>query len=703
MLDVEQVKKLFLLYNYKIERLEKEYLVFSYSNPYDAVEIVPILGMEKQEIERIQSEFQEAGYAVKVNNCKNIEEIENYLFNLFFHVEASNKRNRQKYSNYVDKIMEPYNRRIKQVPSAELKKYEYINISYLLEENFMLQPTSIPLIDSLQKDIAAMDARLLIVEAAAGFGKTSTVYELLDRLSIPKVNIRPFLMELSKDRSASTFRYLLLSQIEENFDITLKANVVIHNIQKGRIPLILDGFDELLSKDLDNGNSNPDFKEVESMLYTIVSLLKDHAKIVLTTRKTAIFSGETFYEWYLKHSVNQSFSVSRYQLQEPSAQEWLPKQRLESLVSETLRALENPVLLGYLRYIDDSNFSKIQKTNSLVNSYFDFLLRREIERQNLPFSVREQLDIFEKLSLYFAGFDISSDSRENVKGAIAELAAKEIINNVSIQHDESTLTNALTNHALLDRKENGNIGFINDFIFINLLSISIKDINDSYVIFFQNEISYSLLEKIIFSASTWNTKNRELLYKALLEKCKLNSILKFWADVKLTDRVNDTLLGISLEGNFIKSVYFGIDDVLITKCTFSNISFLGCYFNFNNISECTFINCSFDHDCEKDGISSECEFYNCEDKQNKIVEVIDEAKEVDCIPTIDNFDKSILAKYFQVDNRSRRMRMISKIREEYDFKVFKKHFSALVKNKYIFINGDKSFITDLGVSYYITL
>lgn len=84
MLDIEQVKKLFLLYNYKIERLEKEYLVFSYSNPYDAVEVVPILGLEKQEIERIQSEFQEAGYAVKINNCKNIEEIENYLFNLFF-------------------------------------------------------------------------------------------------------------------------------------------------------------------------------------------------------------------------------------------------------------------------------------------------------------------------------------------------------------------------------------------------------------------------------------------------------------------------------------------------------------------------------------------------------------------------------------------------------------------------------------------
>lgn len=85
---------------------------------------------------------------------------------------------------------------------------------------------------------------------------------------------------------------------------------------------------------------------------------------------------------------------------------------------DILRSLENPVLLGYLRYIDDSNFENIKSTNSLVNSYFDFLLRREIERQDLPFSVDEQLVIFEKLSLYFAGFDISSDSRENIGAGV---------------------------------------------------------------------------------------------------------------------------------------------------------------------------------------------------------------------------------------------------------------------------------------------
>ena len=98
-----------------------------------------------------------------------------------------------------------------------------------------------------------------------------------------------------------------------------------------------------------------------------------------------------------------------------------------------------------------------------------------------------------------------------------------------------------------------------------------------------------------------------------------------------------------------------------------------------------------------------CDFYNCDDQANIIEEPVNEFQEHDTISIIENFDKSILAKYFQVVYRSRNMRMISNIREEYDFKVFKKHFGALVKNKYIIINGDKSFITDLGVSYYTTL
>ena len=112
------------------------------------------------------------------------------------------------------------------------------------------------------------------------------------------MDIRPIFMKLEKDRSANTFRYLLLTHIDRDFDIQLKNDIVIKNIKNGRIPIIIDGFDELLSKDLDEGKQDTAFGEVETMLSTIADLPTNRAKVVLTSRKTAIFSGPSFAEWY---------------------------------------------------------------------------------------------------------------------------------------------------------------------------------------------------------------------------------------------------------------------------------------------------------------------------------------------------------------------------------------------------------------------
>lgn len=36
------------------------------------------------------------------------------------------------------------------------------------------------------------------------------------------------------------------------------ATIVMHNIKEGRIPLIIDGFDELLNEDIDKANAAGD-------------------------------------------------------------------------------------------------------------------------------------------------------------------------------------------------------------------------------------------------------------------------------------------------------------------------------------------------------------------------------------------------------------------------------------------------------------
>ena len=60
-----------------------------------------------------------------------------------------------------------------------------------------------------------------------------------------------------------------------------------------------------------------------------------------------------------------------------------------------------------------------------------------------------------------------------------------------------------------------------------------------------------------------------------------------------------------------------------------------------------------------------------------------------------------MRKYLKVDNRTRRMKMISKIREDFfdNSKDFHKCFERLVSSKLLCCNGDKSFLTDEGFAY----
>ena len=63
--------------------------------------------------------------------------------------------------------------------------------------------------------------------------------------------------------------------------------------------MIIDGFDELLSKshdDVQSDLSDSDEKTAQTMLSTIAQLLEEKscAKIVLTSRKSSIFAGKLF-------------------------------------------------------------------------------------------------------------------------------------------------------------------------------------------------------------------------------------------------------------------------------------------------------------------------------------------------------------------------------------------------------------------------
>ena len=185
--------------------------------------------------------------------------------------------------------------------------------------------------------------------------------------------------ELSRNREAKLFKYVLWSEIENEYQSSISNALVTYNIKSGRIPLIIDGFDELLTKNLDSGglDLSDDFEQVETMLSTIGDLLQGNAKVILTSRKTAIFAGSEFYEWTEKY--NHKFEVVRFLLERPNVKQWLRADRYNIIKSNNipLDYIANPVLLTYLRNVGEEEFSAlIEIPEKITQKYFEYKSRR---------------------------------------------------------------------------------------------------------------------------------------------------------------------------------------------------------------------------------------------------------------------------------------------------------------------------------------
>ena len=444
------------------------------------------------------------------------------------------------------------------------------------------------------------------------------------------------------------------------------------------------------------------------MLSTIADLLTDRAKVVLTSRKTAIFSGASFADWYAdqkeKHS---SFKLIRYQLDSPTVEQWLPKERRQNLPFQNPDSLANPVLLSYLRYCDYSSFCKsVKSPDELINSFFSFILSREMERQNLSLSPTEQRRIFRRLACIFGGYGITADSRAHVKEQIEEIAYDDIAKNLKPSQDVESVTNSLTNHALLDRKGFSNVGFINDFIFGLLLKDSIvKDRDIPIFHTFHQSTPNSYLAKSTWASSILEQKSKDEFWKCLKEECTLNSEQAFWADMLLKGETLTSVTSLYVSDCELRHMIVGNLEQPLVQCTFVNVKFVGCCFEERGLNHCYFISCEFE-DCnsmnEKNPLDyMTCEFYNSKswvkgylDAEIQQQDDSNEFKE-------ENLEVQILRKYLKVDNRTRRMKMISKVREDFKDcpKEFHKCFERLISSGRLLCNGDKSFLTDEGFGY----
>lgn len=702
-MDIERLKNVFILYEYKLLKETDDYIIFTEGHSmYPGVEIVCLTDNGVTATQTIKTEFASQGYAVRVCTPKEAEHIEDYLFDWFFRVKTTNNSIKERYKLYGDAVIQAYG-----LPEDSHKQYEYIDIPYVAEYDFLetVVGQKSGLIPAIKKDISSEGPRLIIVEAAAGFGKTSTAMELLMSYSDVEHNVRPFYMELYRDRQATLFKYLYLAQLHREFQVLMDDKIVEYNISQGRIPLIIDGFDELLSEDLDSGNTKRAKRKGETMLSTIADLLHDNAKIVLTTRKTAVLSGEEFLEWYQgRFGLESNVHLSRYILGQPMLDNWLTPWQIR-LLGDKINGITNPVLLGYLKYLNQSEFTKEAKSSSLIEGYVRRLLEREMERQGLTITVSEQKKIYEWLSVAFVYDDITSDTRANVKDYILLLCADIIQKHETISKDAQSIANTLTNHALLDRKGGGTIGFINDFVLGIFIGYAIVDETQPGLVDYYRNISTNFVEKLVSTAASTSKDNRESLWLQLNSNCKhITNDQWMMIDLKLMKRNMIKYENQYFDGMNVLNSEFGFQGAEIVGCHFVNFVFEDDTFNLKYIQGCTFINCVFNKATFKEKEFDTNDYFNCIADGKEIaayVETPEEEATQEGAKDELTLTLSLLAHYFQVDGKTRKMQMISKLKLDYnDNRTFKRIFSKLENKEYILVNGDKTFITNAGIQYY---
>jgi len=525
--------------------------------------------------EAVFQEFTAVGYACTVRDARSPESTEEDLFRGFFSVETTRGRLLDDYQRFTSSLVAPYG------PSA---RYEYIRAPYQIDGE---EGTKSPPLEVLER-ISSPEPTLFLIEAAAGFGKTCTAQEVVSLLAQNQERL-PLYAELSRNRQARIFRYILLDEIDRTFPL-LSSSLVQTEIRNGRIATILDGFDELLRKS-DEASS---FENKEPMLETVSELLTGRAKVIITTRRTVLFDGDEFHRWLDRHA--QDFRVIRIRIQEPRVADWLPRQRLDHLTSAGLRmeAMANPVLLSYLRCVDDQTFTAAtQNPGSIVESYFTYMLERERERQDLRMTKAVQSDVLTALARDMIEFGYTGEQRDYIVRFLLESQTKAIEEtriqySVSDKPSREEIANKLASHALLDRSSTdaNKIGFVNDFALGNYVAANIIGTPE----WISDDMRF--IDPAVRSFSPRGPDAREALFASLAHSLPFLDIrAQIEVTAELARRLPTELADGEAEGLELTSILIGatpVENFQFNECTFRS-----CELKRSGLSSVTFLNCRF--------------------------------------------------------------------------------------------------------------
>lgn len=590
------LKELYKLYGFHLEDEEENILTFSYSAGYFYnVEIILLDKSDKCQTEAkvIEKNYNDIGYNnVVVHYYESIQSVHDKMFNAFFHLQESRKRLQNEYIGFCEKKTEKL-----------LDEYTYIPCHYRDEKGEECND----LVTSIVKSAEKKEPKLTILEAAAGFGKTCTAYEILNTFLNNQKDKIPLFIELSKNRTARIFRHVLNDEIDRKFS-QLSSEIVLKEIKDGRIPLIIDGFDELIEKKEEGRKHNVE-EEIDerslTLLSTISQLLGDDSKawVLLTTRRSAIFTGDIFEEWILSH-LGKKCIVRCLQIQMPSLKEWIGSERYELIQKGDIdiEKLSNPVLLTFIKNTTKEEFEKMVKTSDMIlNKYFELLLERELQRQNLEFTKDELHKVMECLAAEFARYDVTSETIETIQDLLRDILKENLLHYRSdytkkYLTEEGMLTEdefvkRVSHNYLLDRiSANSNqISFINEFIFGILVGDAVVD-----KILDGEELCERFIDMAVTAFAVRGEKVRRDFYNKIyiyLEKlslpCRLN------VEMYLQHEINSDYIDGYFRNFYIKKDYKFYRPYRFISCTFDTCTFDGCKIQAEVFEDCKFVNCHF--------------------------------------------------------------------------------------------------------------
>lgn len=579
--DIEQIVNTYEEYDFEVISQSESHVSFINSNGFTPY--IETIYIDDKDLPNLTEEL---GAIEKKINFQSIEKIKLDLFSLVFKKAQSTKRISLEYSKFIKDISDGI---------YDSNSYEYINGDYLVDGE---KPSNKNIIHEISNEITSRKIpSLIIIEAAAGFGKTCTAFELMKKLNDDSsFKGIPLLAELTRNKTARIFKYVLLDEINRCFN-NLKLELAINEIKNGNICVIIDGFDELIHKESQK-TSKKMFENAESMLETISELLTDKAKVIITTRRTAIFDGEEFQDWI--DEKQEQFSVKRYRIMEPLISDWIGAKRESELIDcgIDIRKLSNPVLLSYLRAMDDATFSEHLKTpESIVPKYIQRMLSREKTRQTIEIEPDDQNKILTSIACDMLLNDYTKEDKDYISALISEKNHDVLMHHMNtskahVKVDMDSLIKTIRGHAFLDKKghSGSQIGFVNDFILGYYAGKAIEEYREDLKEFL---VSGIFIESI-FSA---NSVNRKEIKDFLWEKLFLSFDCLNGSDKLSFSQIIKDEIDFDIHDTDINSIVFENIPMFI-KSKASVVTFNDCIFNrveFSkiNLHDVSFINCTF--------------------------------------------------------------------------------------------------------------